>query len=220
MADGATVVGRKVGLTSRAMQEMLGVDQPDFGYLTDEMISSSGVALRVADYIAPRVEVEIAFRLGRQLAGSDLTVDDVLEATEAVAVAVEVIDSRIAEWRIRIADTIADNASSARVVLGAWADFRGQDLAALEAGLTVRSRDGEEQVSGRGDAVLGHPARAVAWLAEALDTYEGGGMEAGEIVIPGAMAKALTVAAGSTVSAHVEGLGEVNLSFSEPGGDR
>jgi 2-keto-4-pentenoate hydratase len=211
---GRPLVGRKVGLTSAAMQEMLGVRQPDFGYLTDAMVSPSGAVVDAARFIAPRVEGEIAFRLARPLHGA-VTIDDVLDATEAVAPALEVIDSRIADWRIAIADTIADNASSGHVVLGAWRPLAGLDLAGVELELIA----GGERVAGRGDAVLGHPAAAVAWLARALAEHGGEAIAAGEIVIPGAMARALPIAAGDAVRARLTGLGEVTMTFEEGGGD-
>jgi len=213
--QGARVVGHKVGLTSLAMQEMLGVDQPDFGYLTSAMVSEDGAALAAGAFVAPRAELEIAFRLREPLHGAALEVADVLAATEAVAPAIEVIDSRIADWQLTIADTVADNASSGHVVLGAWRPADGLDLAALEGTLTVTGRDGEERVDGRGDAVLGHPATAVAWLARALHEYGGDGIDAGEIVLSGAMARAVPVAAGSAARGRVEQLGDVGVTFTE-----
>lgn len=134
-----------------------------------------------------------------------------LDATDAVAPALEVIDSRIADWKIAIADTIADNASSGHVVLGDWRPLDGLDLAAVELDLTA----GGERVTGRGDAVLGHPAEAIAWLARALDEYGGERIGAGEIVIPGAMARALPIAAGDAVRAEMAGLGIVTMTFEE-----
>lgn len=209
VADGASLVGRKVGLTSDAMQQMLGVDQPDFGYLTAGMVSADGATMP-AHLIAPRVEAEIAFRLGAPLGGPDLTVADVLAATEAVAPAIEVIDSRVADWRILIADTIADNASSGHVAIGAWQPLGELDLAAMEMTMTVEPG---ESVSGRGDAVLGHPAEAVAWLARSLHVNGGETIAAGEIVIPGAMARALAVAPGGSATATFSGLGSVSARF-------
>lgn len=213
---GETVVGHKVGLTSIAMQEMLGVDQPDFGYITASMISTSDRSLAATDFIAPRVEVEIAFRLGREIGGQSVSSEEVLRATEAVAPALEIIDSRIVDWRIRIADTIADNASCGHVVLGDWRPSDGIDLAAVEARLSVRTQTGEQEtVQGRGEAVLGHPARAVAWLAQALHRYGGEKLRANEIVLPGAMARALPVTTGCAAHASVGGLGEVSVRFTE-----
>ncbi len=215
---GATLVGRKVGLTSDVMQRMLGVDQPDFGYLTATMVSADGATLAPADFLAPRVEAEIAFKLKAPLAGASLTIDDVLAATEAVAPALEVIDSRIADWKIGIADTVADNASSGHVVLGAWQPLpAGLDLAAVAVSLSV-TPDGDAN-SGTGAAVLGHPAAPIVWLARALHQYGGGeGIAAGEIVIPGAVSRALPVAPGQTARASFAGLGDVSVSFT--GGER
>jgi 2-keto-4-pentenoate hydratase len=209
---GARLVGRKVGLTSAAMQEQLGVDQPDFGYLTDAMVLEDGGPVSRRELIAPRVEGEIAFRLARPLRGEQVTAADVLAATEAVAPALEVIDSRIADWQITIADTIADNASSARVALGAFRALDGRDLAAVELELEVGPRDGaaHHRVTGRGDAVLGHPAEAVAWLVRALAPY-GEGVQAGEVVLPGAMARAVPFEAGDRISAGFGWLGDVVL---------
>lgn len=218
--DGATVVGHKVGLTSAAMQEMLGVAQPDFGYLTAAMVSDSGCLLAAGDFIAARVELEIAFRLGRPLGGDSLQVDDVLDATMAVAPAIEVIDSRIADWRITIADTVADNASSGHVVLGSWRPVGELDLARLRSELTVEHAGGEvTTVSGDGAAVLGHPATAVAWLARALDEYGDEEIGAGEVVLSGAMSRALEVGPGSSVSGQVEDLGAVSVTFTSSASD-
>lgn len=208
LADGGRrLVGRKVGLTSRAMQELLGVDQPDFGYLLDDMLIAPGAEVPFARFLAPRVEAEIAFLIARPLEGEGLTVDDVLAATEAVALALELVDSRIADWRIAIEDTIADNASSGAAVVGAWRPLAEVgELAALE----VTMRVGEQVVEGRGDAVLGHPATPVAWLAAALARH-GERIEPGEVVIPGSVVPALTLAPGDVAHAACPGLGEVEV---------
>jgi 2-oxopent-4-enoate hydratase len=208
-AAGARLAGHKIGLTSQAMQEMLGVDQPDFGVLLEDMLLPSGAELSTGDLIAPRVEAEIAFRLAAPLNGT-VSRDDVLGATEAVAPALEVIDSRIADWRITIVDTVADNASSARVVLGAFRPLGDLDLASVEMRLDVTAP--AETVTGRGDVVLGHPAEAIAWLAAALHRY-GEGLAAGEVVIPGALSRALPVAPTSEAHASLTGLGEVHARF-------
>ncbi|HST38111.1 MAG TPA: hypothetical protein VLK58_01315 [Conexibacter sp.] len=208
---GAALVGRKVGLTSAVMQQMMSVDQPDFGYLTAAMVSADGATLDPAAFLAPRVEAEIAFRLKAPLSGAELTIDDVLTATEAVAPALEVIDSRVADWRIKIVDTIADNASSGHVVLGAWQPVGALDLAAVEVSLEV-TPDGEAN-RGTGAAVLGHPAAPIVWLARALHDYGGEGIAAGEIVIPGAVSRALPVAPGQGATARFAGLGVVSARF-------
>jgi 2-keto-4-pentenoate hydratase len=215
-AAGNRIVGHKVGITSQAMQEMLGVDQPDFGYLTDAMVFASGARLGGAALIAPRVEAEIALRLGAPLhAVPGLDRVAVLAATEAVAPALEIIDSRVADWRIAITDTVADNASSARVVLGEFVPLVdvGEDLAAIEATMRVVAADGSaEEVTGAGAAVLGHPAEPIIWLADALATYGGEPLLPGQVVIPGAMARALPIAAGSEISADFGVLGRVRAS--------
>jgi 2-keto-4-pentenoate hydratase len=208
LARGARVVGRKVGLTSLAMQEMLGVDQPDHGYLTDTMVLDDGATLDVATLIAPRAEAEIAVRLGRDLRGAGVTRDDVAAAVTAVAPALEIIDSRIADWAITIVDTIADNASSAYAVIGAWREPGALDLAAVEMQLRV----GDERVAGRGDAVLGHPLEPVAWLVDVLDGF-GEGLAAGDIVMPGALARALPVGPGQEALASFSSLGAVSARF-------
>jgi len=208
LADGARrVVGRKVGLTSRAMQELLGVKQPDFGYLLDDMLILDGEEVSGDRFIAPRVEAEIAFLIARPLEGRGLTIDDVLAATEAVAPALELVDSRIADWRIAIEDTIADNASSGAAVIGAWRPLA--DVGELTA-LEVTMRVGEQVVDGRGDAVLGHPAAPIAWLAAALARH-GERIEPGEVVIPGSVVTALPLAPGDAAHAACPALGEVEV---------
>jgi 2-keto-4-pentenoate hydratase len=218
VADGAVLSGRKVGLTSVAMQTMLGVDQPDFGYLTEAMLHRSGAQIAPDALIAPRVEAEIAFRIGRELAGDALTEADVLAATVEVAPALEVIDSRVADWKITIADTIADNASSGCVVLGEFRPLGELDLAAVEMELVVGPAGGRERERehGRGDAVLGHPAQALVWLARALAPF-GERIAAGEVVLPGAMGRALPLTPGDTATARMPGLGDVTVTMTMEG---
>lgn len=215
---GHRLVGRKVGLTSAAMREMLGVEEPDFGYLTDDLVCHSGARLPRAALIAPMVEPEIAFRLDRAVAGPDVTAADVLAATDAVAPALEVIDSRITDWRITLVDTVADNASCARAVLGSFRPLDELDLAlvAVEQRLMPLRDQRVETVRGDGSAVLGHPAEAVAWLARALDRYAATALDAGEVVLPGAMTRALPVAAGDRVEAVFSDLGSVTVSIAGP----
>ena len=218
LAAGDVAVGHKIGLTSEAMQTMLGVDQPDFGYLLAAMVHEDGAVLDPARLVAPRVEAEIAFRLGAPLSGPDVTRADVLAATEAVAPAIEVIDSRIADWRIGIVDTVADNASCGCAVLGAWSAPGAVDLATLTGRLTVTSAAGvEEGSSGVGAAVLGHPAEAVAWLVRALHRIAGESLAAGEIVLPGAVARAVPVGPGDRAVADFGALGAVRLTMDGDG---
>ena len=158
--------------------------------------------------IQARIEPEIAFLLGSHLAGPGVTADDVLEATSGIAPALEIIDSRIEDWRITLPDTVADNASSARFAVGPAQALDGLDLAAITATMEI---DGQTAGEGRGDAVLGHPAAAVAWLANKLAEF-GERLTAGEIVLPGAMCASVPLRAGSTVVGNFEGLGEVRLN--------
>lgn len=169
VAEGARVVGHKVGLSSKVMQQMMGVDEPDYGHLLDEMQVFEDVPVKTARYLLPRVEVEVGFILGDDLPGAGCTEADVLAATEAVVPSIELIDTRIRDWKIALCDTIADNASSAGFVLGAArvapADI---DVTAIDAKLT---RNGELIAEGRSDAVLGNPATAVAWLSRKVESF-------------------------------------------------
>jgi 2-keto-4-pentenoate hydratase len=210
LAKGARLIGRKIGLTSRAMQELLGVDQPDYGFLLDSMTVSSGSTLSRTDFLLPRIEPEIAFWLAKDLKGPGITVDAVLAATRGVSPSLELVDSRIAKWQIKLPDTIADNASSARVIVSEQiVSLDGLDLAAEAVTLTC---NGVEVGSGNGAAVLGHPAEAVAWLANKLADY-GIAIAAGQLVLPGAMCAAATVAAGETYRAVFTTIGEVSIRF-------
>ncbi len=210
LARGTRIIGRKIGLTSRAMQELLGVDQPDYGFLLDSMAVSSGSTLSRTDFLLPRIEPEIAFWLAKDLKGPGITVAAVLAATRGVSPALELVDSRIAKWQIKLPDTIADNASSARVIVGEQiVPLDGLDLAAETVTLT---RNGVEVGSGNGAAVLGHPAEAVAWLANKLAEYDIA-LVAGQLVLPGAMCAAATVAAGETYRAVFTTIGEVSVRF-------
>lgn len=209
LAEGATVVGHKVGLTSAVIRRLLGVE-PDFGHLLHDMVHRDGATVRAGRYCAPRVEPEICFRLARPLRGPGVGVADVLAATEAVAPALEIVDSRIRDWRITLVDTVADNAGTGGLVCGPWTPLeRAPDLAAVTADLLV---DGERVASGSGADVLGHPAAAVAWLADTLAGH-GTGLEAGQLVLSGAMTTAPRVGAGQTVEARLSRLGPVSVTF-------
>ncbi len=212
---GARRVGWKVGLTSAAMQKQLGVDQPDSGPLLDDMEIADGGTCPVEGLIAPKVEGEIAFWLSRDLTGEGLDESDVLAACDRVVPALEIIDSRIADWRIALADTVADHASCARFVVAADGCAPG-DLDLPAAQMSLRE-DGTEVGSGRGEAVLGHPARAVAWLAGTLSAF-GQGLRAGEVVMAGALAAAIPVRPGATVEADFGApLGAVTVEFEREG---
>ena len=208
LAAGARVMGWKVGLTSTAMQRLLGVSEPDFGHLLDTMQLADGSPLSRAALIWPRVEPEIAFALGADLHGPGVTAADVLAATAALIPALEVVDSRIRDWQIRLADTIADNASSARFVLGRGRVPPGDfDLRLLGMVFQV---DGQVVATAAGAAVLGHPAQAVAWLANTLARF-GQGLRAGQVVLPGSLVAAVDVQPGMTVTAEFDRLGAVTL---------
>ena len=210
VAAGATVVGRKIGLTSPVVQAQLGVDQPDFGTLLSTMACPPGDPIDSGRLLQPKVEAEIAFVLGRDLDAPDIGPDDVLAATESVTAALEIVDSRIAGWDISIVDTVADNASSGLFTLGP--ERRppgGLDLATCSMRLW---RGREEASTGSGAACLGHPAIAVAWLATTARSY-GQPLRAGEIVLSGALGPMVPVQAGDHVTAEISGLGQVRAVF-------
>lgn len=216
ISSGQRVVGHKVGLTSAAMQRMLGVGEPDFGHLLDPMMLDETTPIDVDQFIAPRVEPEIAFVLGRTLRGPGVTVVDALRATEYVVPALELIDSRIADWKIKLADTIADNASSAAFVVGATpVPIADVDLRLLGCNLL---RNGHVVATGAGGAVLGHPIRALVWLANVLGKY-GTALEAGQVVLSGSCTQAIPIQPGDMFRAVFAGLGDVTAIFST-GGDR
>jgi 2-keto-4-pentenoate hydratase len=209
---GGTVVGHKVGLSSKAMQQMMGVDEPDYGHLLADMRLSETEPADALRYCRPKVEIEVAFLLGADLPGRGCTERDVLAATEALAPSIELIDSRIVDWRISLADTIADNASSAGFVVGAARIPPGEvDLCAIDA---VLYRGAEPVARGRSDAVLGNPATAVAWLARTVADF-GVRLRAGHLVMPGACAGAVDAYPGDEFRAVFTGLGEVSLSFAK-----
>jgi 2-keto-4-pentenoate hydratase len=211
LAAGATVYGHKVGLSSKAMQEMMGVDEPDYGHLLSDMVLSEAEPVQVSRFLLPRVEVEVGFVLGEDLPGEGCTVGDVLRCTDFVAPAIELIDSRIADWKIGLFDTIADNASSCGVALGQERVKPDElDLRLIDATLSI---NGTEVAAGRSDAVLGDPAIAVAWLANKVASF-GVRLEAGHVVLPGSCTRAYDVKAGDDVVARFSGLGSVSLSFS------
>ncbi|WP_433872968.1 2-keto-4-pentenoate hydratase [Saccharopolyspora sp. CA-218241] len=209
-AEGARVRGHKVGLSSPVMQRMMGVGEPDYGHLLDDMVLAADRPIPVARYCAPRIEVEVGYVLGARLPGRGCTEADVLAATEYLVPALELIDSRIRDWRIALADTIADNASSAGVVLGEARVRPGEiDPADVEA---VLHRDGAEVARGNTSAVLGDPTTAVAWLARTVAEF-GVVLEAGHLVLPGSCTRAVDVDPGSVFRAEFAGLGHVTARF-------
>lgn len=210
LAEGATVVGHKVGLSSAAMQQMMGVDEPDYGHLLADMEVFEDVEVDTGRYLYPRVEVEVGFILADDLPGAGCTEDDVLAATAAFAPSIELIDTRITDWKIKLCDTIADNASSAGFILGAArVSPKDIDITAIDAVLT---RNDDVVAEGRSDAVLGNPVTAVAWLARKVDSF-GVRLRAGDIVLPGSCTRAIDVRPGDRFVADFAGLGSVRLSF-------
>lgn len=212
LTNGATIRGHKVGLSSVAMQQMMGVDEPDYGHLLSDMECLEGTPISAGAYCTPRVEVEVAFILGETLPGEGCTEQDVLRATKWVAPSIELIDSRIQNWNIRIGDTIADNASSAGYILGAKRVRPGDiDLKTIDARLRC---NGEQVAEGRSDAVLGNPVTAVAWLARKVASF-GVTLEAGHVILPGSVHRAVDARPGDAFEAEFDGLGTVRLNFVE-----
>jgi 2-keto-4-pentenoate hydratase len=212
---GARVRGHKVGLSSPVMQQMMGVDEPDYGHLLDTMVLSGDAPIPAGEYCFPRIEVEIGYLLGSALPGADCTEADVLAATEYIVPSLELIDSRIADWQIKLPDTIADNASSAGVILGearrtpAELAARGVDLADIDA---VLYEGGTEVARGNTSAVLGNPTWCVAWLARKVAGF-GVKLEAGHLVIPGSCTRAIDAKPGTAFRAEFAGLGSVTAEF-------
>jgi 2-keto-4-pentenoate hydratase len=210
VAEGARVVGHKVGLSSEAMQKMMNVDEPDYGHLLDDMEVFEKTPVKVANYLFPRVEVEVGFILADDLPGAGCTEDDVLAATAAFAPSIELIDTRITNWQIKLCDTIADNASSAGWVLGTdRVSPKDIDITAIDA---VLKCNGDVVEQGRSDAVLGNPVTAVAWLARKVDSF-GVRLKAGDVVLPGACMRAIDARPGDSFVAEFTGLGSVRLDF-------
>lgn len=207
---GDVLRGHKVGLTAKVMQQQFGVNTPDFGQLRASMFHPEGTPLNPADLIAPRVEPEISFVLGRPLEGPGVTVADVLSATEFVVPSLEIIDSRIKDWQIGIVDTIADNASSSLVVVGG---NRTQlcDIDPRLIGVTLRC-NGEVVETGASGAVLGNPAAAVAWLANTLAEHRQK-LREGDLIMPGSCTRAVPLTPGQTVRADFDVLGHVSVTF-------
>ncbi len=210
LARGRTIAGRKIGLTSKAVQAQLGVDEPDFGVLFADMILDDGADVANGKVLQPRIEGELAFVLNSDLQGERLSAEDVIRATDYVCPAIEICGSRIAAWDIRIADTISDNASAGLIVLGKTRVRPVLDDLARVA-MSLR-HGGHVAAEGRGEACLGNPALAVAWLGEMLTRF-GGGLRAGDVVMSGAFAKMVAAEPGSSFVADFRDLGTVSVQF-------
>lgn len=207
---GETVVGKKIGVTSKIVMQMLGVDQPDFGQMLSGMVFNEGEAVPVSTLIAPKAEAEVAFLLNRDLEGPGVTAADVLRATECVMPCFEIVDSRIRDWRIKIQDTVADNASCGVLTLGGERRSpRHIDLAL--AGM-VLEKNGEVISTSCGVSVQGSPVNAVAWLANTLGRL-GIPLKAGEIILSGSQSPLVPVQAGDSLHCSVGGLGSTSVRF-------
>ena len=196
LGRGEKIVGRKIGLTSKAIQQQLGVNEPDYGTLWQSSFYESingKVNIPASDFLQPRIEGEVAFLIGKSLREPNITPAQILDATEACALGIEIVASRIADWKIKLVDTIADNASYGGFTLGPWdKQMRDADLAALA--MTIH-HNGVLAAEGLGSAALGHPATSTAWLANKLLEF-GVSLEPGDIVISGGITKMIPVKAG------------------------
>ena len=209
-ADGERVVGKKIGVTSKAVQDMLGVHQPDFGFLTDWMRTGEEIDIDAKALIAPRAEAEIAFVLKDSLNGPGVTAADVMAATDYIAPCFEIVDSRIRDWKIGIIDTVADNASCGLFVVGeAKADPRAHDLPGLHVTVT---KNGAPLSEGYGSAVQGDPAQAVAWLANTLGAY-GVTLDAGDVILSGSLVPLEPAAKGDVFEMTLHGIGTCTARF-------
>ncbi|MFY1893513.1 2-oxo-hept-4-ene-1,7-dioate hydratase [Achromobacter xylosoxidans] len=210
LAAGARLRGHKIGLTSKAMQSTVGIDEPDYGHLLDTMFFQDGDTIATEKLIVPRVEVELAFVLGKPLRGPDVTLFDVLDATDYVVPALELIDGR-SKYPRRIVDNIADNAACAGIILG------GRPVKPLDVDLrwvaALLLKNGVIEESGVSAAVLGHPAMGIVWLANKLAAHDTG-LEAGQIVLAGSFTRTVTVAKGDTIHADYGPLGSISVHFS------
>jgi 2-keto-4-pentenoate hydratase len=214
---GRAIKGHKVGLTSAAMQRLLGVHEPDYGHLLDDFFHLEHAPIPLARFLQPRIEPEVAFVLARPLRGPGVTVHEAIAAVDFVLPALEIVDSRIRDWKIGLLDTIADNASSGAVVLGSTPT----ELGAVDLRLAgaVLIRNGAVVGTGAGGAVLGSPITSLVWLANTLGA-RGVTLEAGHVVLPGAVCAMVPVAAGDTVTATFAGLGSVTARFAAEREDR
>lgn len=223
LADGRVLAGRKVGLTSFAMQKQLGVDSPDFGWFFKDMVHGDGAEVPTEGLISPKVEPEFGFVLARPLSGPGVTRADALAAIGSVHAAIEIIDSRIADWDIRLVDTVADNASCGAIAVASdpldldWSGIQaseGSELNDVRCSLVI---DGETQESGIGTDVMGDPLEPLVWLANTLGE-RGVSLEAGQLILPGSFTKALPVVVGQSVAAEFSGpdgrrLGSLTITF-------
>jgi 2-keto-4-pentenoate hydratase len=208
--NGNRIVGKKIGLTSLAMQKLLGVDEPDYGHLLDSMVIENGGMISMEQVLQPKVEAEIAFILKEDLKGPNVSTLDVIQATEYIVPALEIVDSRIKDWKIKLPDTVADNASSGLYVLGGKPTrIEDVDLELIGMALT---KNGELVNTGVGAAALGNPATCVAWLANKLAEFDIT-LHAGEVILSGALSAAVNAEADDVFTARFAHIGQVSVHF-------
>jgi 2-oxopent-4-enoate/cis-2-oxohex-4-enoate hydratase len=210
LEKGEKIIGKKIGVTSKAVMNMLGVHQPDFGYLLDSMVYNEGESIPMNTLIQPKAEGEIAFLLNKDLMGPGITAADVLGATEGVMACFEIVDSRIQDWKIKIQDTVADNASCGVFVLGdKLVDPKKVDLSTCGM---VLEKNGEIVVTGAGAATLASPVNAMVWLANTLGRL-GIPLKAGDVVLSGALGAMVPVQAGDSLRVTIGGIGGCSVRF-------
>ena len=212
LANGDVIVGKKIGLTSKVMQQMFNVTEPDYGHILASMVLADGDEIAINQMIQPKIEFEIAFVLKEDVEGPGVTAQQIIAATDYVVPAFEIIDSRIADWKIRFEDTVADNGSSAYAILGGKP--KRLDEVNLETlGMNIL-KNGQFIDHATGAAVMGNPVNAVVWLANALGQYNIG-LKKGEFVLSGALTAALPIDAGDTFTADFAHLGAIQVTFKE-----
>ena len=210
ITEGEAVVGKKIGITAKVVMKMLGVDQPDFGHLMSGMEFQESQSLPFNKFCQPKGEGEIAFLLKKDLTGPGITRDQIIEATECVMPAFEIVDSRIQDWNIKIQDTIADNASAGAFVIGSSrTSLKGLDLATC--GMVLK-KNGEIIGTGNGAATLDHPLNAVGWLANTLGSL-GMSLKAGEIILSGSLSVMFPIQSGDSLEMEIEGVGKTMCHF-------
>ena len=210
LVDGARIVGKKIGLTSIKVQEQFGISTPDFGILFDDMEVLNSLSLPISEVMQPKIEGELAFVLGGSLDNDKLTIVDIINSIDYVLPSLEIVGSRIDNWNIRIADTVADNASASHYVLGHTPKMLDDiDIVNCKMNMTI---NGELKSSGSGKDCLGSPLNAVLWLARKMQAV-GQPLQAGELILSGSLGPMVVVNAGDHVDAEFEGLGSVSISF-------
>jgi 2-keto-4-pentenoate hydratase len=211
-AAGRVLAGRKVGLTSLAMQRQLGVDSPDFGFFFEDMVHHEGARIPVSRFIQPKVEPEFGFILNESLQGPGVTLEQAAGAIGAIYPAIEIIDSRISDWDIKLVDTVADNASCGAIAVGTTAlDVDPKHLLDITCSLVI---DGHVTGTGSGADVMGNPLAPLAWLANILGE-QGVALEAGQLILPGSFTAAMPVIADSTATADFGPLGSLTIRFTD-----